>query len=183
MKMKPPQVPFVHFCLCFIFSVKLVSGGSWATLASSCPDLKVMLTVEQVINTNHLANILLPEIPLTEYTMAALYYSDDWNATPTLCDMLPRFRRSLQVRLLSGQRHRVQSVQKWCHIMWKIIRAILVWFGEVCRFRLWLLVQPVGIQIMDNGCQGKTCSSMHRSMFTVQLITSDVRMQLEMRDG
>ncbi|XP_041808686.1 F-box only protein 39-like [Chelmon rostratus] len=75
---------------------QLVSGGSWATLASSCPDLKVMLTVEQVINTNHLANILLPEIPLTEYTMAALYYSDDWNATPTLCDMLPRFRRSLQ---------------------------------------------------------------------------------------
>lgn len=113
--MKPPQVSFVHFCLCFIFSVKVVCGGSWATLASNCPDLKVKLTVDQVINTNWLARMLLPEIPLTEYTMTAFYAPDeDWRAKPVLCDMLPRYRRSLQVRALSRQHYRAHSIERWC---------------------------------------------------------------------
>ncbi|XP_044078771.1 F-box only protein 39-like isoform X2 [Siniperca chuatsi] len=76
---------------------QLVCGGSWTTLASSCPGLKVKFTVDQVINTNWLARILLPEIPLTEYTMTAFYSPDeDWSVKPLLCDMLPWYRRSLQ---------------------------------------------------------------------------------------
>ncbi|XP_070839572.1 LOW QUALITY PROTEIN: F-box only protein 39-like [Chaetodon trifascialis] len=68
---------------------QLVSGG--------CLDLKVKLTVDQVINANWLARILLPEIPLTGYTMTAFYSPDEtWSAKPPLRDMLPRFRRSLQ---------------------------------------------------------------------------------------
>ncbi|XP_070773766.1 F-box only protein 39-like [Enoplosus armatus] len=81
---------------------QLVCGGSWATLASSCPGLKVKLTVDEVINTNCLARILLPEIPLTEYTMTALYSPDeDCSAKPLLCDLLPRYRRSLQCLTLN----------------------------------------------------------------------------------
>lgn len=110
-----PQVSFVYFSLYFIFSVKLVQGDSWATLASSCLGLKVKLTVDEVININCLARILLPEIPLTEYTMAAFYSHDEnWSAKPVLCDMLPQYRHSLQVRLLSRQHYRVQSVARWC---------------------------------------------------------------------
>ncbi|XP_051258159.1 F-box only protein 39-like [Dicentrarchus labrax] len=76
---------------------QVVSGGSWATLTSSCPDLKVKLTVDQVINTNWLARILLPEIPLTEYTMTAFYSPDEvWSAKPLLCYMLPQYRSSLK---------------------------------------------------------------------------------------
>lgn len=103
-KMKPPQVSFVHFCPCFIFSVKVVLGSSWATLASSCPGLRVKLTVDQIINTDRLARILLPEMPLTEFTMTAFYSpEEDWSAKPVLRHMLPRYRHSLQV-----------SVERWC---------------------------------------------------------------------
>lgn len=102
--MKHPQVSFVNFCLCFIFYFKLVSGDLWASLASSCSNLKVKFTVDQVINNNHLARILLPEIPLTEYTMTAFCTPDtDWSAKPLLNDMLPQYRYSLQVRVLSRQ--------------------------------------------------------------------------------
>lgn len=102
---------FVYFCL----SVKVVCGYSWATLASSCPGLKVKLTVDQIINTDRLAGILLPEIPLTEYSMTAFYSPDqNWSTLPLLCRMLPRYRHSLQVRVLSWQHYRVQSVERWC---------------------------------------------------------------------
>lgn len=112
-KMKPPQASFLHFCLCFISSVKPVCGGSWAALASSSPDLKVKITVHQVINTDRLARILRPEIPLTEYTMVAFYSPDEgWTAKPVLCDMLPQYSRSLQVRVLSRQHYRVMLKPK-----------------------------------------------------------------------
>ncbi|XP_035522841.1 F-box only protein 39-like [Morone saxatilis] len=76
---------------------QVVSGGSWATLTSSCPDLKVKLTVDQVINTNWLARILLPEIPLTEYTMTAFYSPDEvWSGKPLVRYMLPQYRSSLE---------------------------------------------------------------------------------------
>ncbi|XP_071754214.1 F-box only protein 39-like [Centroberyx gerrardi] len=76
---------------------QVVRGSSWASLASSCPDLKVKLKVVHVVNTDRLARILLPEIPLTEYTMTACYSSDeDWSAKPVLTEMLPQYRHSLQ---------------------------------------------------------------------------------------
>nr|XP_046267091.1 F-box only protein 39-like [Scatophagus argus] len=76
---------------------QLVCGDSWASLKSSSPDLKVRFTVDQVIDTNQLARILLPEILLTEYTMTAFYSPDtNWSARPVLCEMLPWYRCSLQ---------------------------------------------------------------------------------------
>ncbi|TKS82924.1 F-box only protein 39 [Collichthys lucidus] len=79
----------------------LVSGDLWASLASSCSNLKVKFSVHQVINNNHLARILLPEIPLTEFTMTAFYAPDtDWSPKPLLRDMLPQYRHSLQYLFL-----------------------------------------------------------------------------------
>ncbi|CAG5873681.1 unnamed protein product [Menidia menidia] len=76
---------------------QLVHSLSWASLASSCPDLRVKLTVEQVINTEWLARILVPGIPLREYNMTAFYSPDEnWSFKPVLSDMLPLYRRSLQ---------------------------------------------------------------------------------------
>ncbi|XP_022618399.1 F-box only protein 39 [Seriola dumerili] len=76
---------------------QVVCGNSWAALASTCPDLTVKLTVDQVINTDRLARILQREIPLTEYSMTAFYSpDDDWSAVPLLCNLLPQYRRSLQ---------------------------------------------------------------------------------------
>ncbi|CAK6953887.1 F-box only protein 39-like [Scomber scombrus] len=74
-----------------------VCGSSWATLASSSPDLQVKITVHQIINTDRLARILLPEIPMTDFTMIAFYAPDEgWTARPILCDILPHYRCSLQ---------------------------------------------------------------------------------------
>uniref|UniRef100_A0A4W6D9S1 F-box domain-containing protein n=1 Tax=Lates calcarifer TaxID=8187 RepID=A0A4W6D9S1_LATCA len=96
-KIIPPQVSFVHFCLCSILYLKVVCGDTWAALASSCPDLRVKLTVDQIINTDRLARILLREIPLTEFAMTAFYSPDeDWSARPLLRRMLPQYRCSLQ---------------------------------------------------------------------------------------
>ncbi|XP_060912289.1 F-box only protein 39-like [Labrus mixtus] len=76
---------------------QLVFGSSWSNLVSTCPELKVRITVEQVIDTNRLARILLPEIPLTEFDMTGSYSTDeDWSAKPVLRDLLPQYRRSLQ---------------------------------------------------------------------------------------
>uniref|UniRef100_A0A3B4XZ37 F-box protein 39 n=1 Tax=Seriola lalandi dorsalis TaxID=1841481 RepID=A0A3B4XZ37_SERLL len=76
---------------------QVVCGNSWAALASTCPDLTVKLTVDQVINTDRLARILQREIPLTEYSMTAFYSpDDDWSPVPLLCNLLPQYRRSLQ---------------------------------------------------------------------------------------
>lgn len=41
--------------------------------------------------------MLQPGIPMTEYVTAA----DDWSTKPLLCDLLPQYRYSLQVRSLS----------------------------------------------------------------------------------
>lgn len=83
-------------------------GSSWATLASSCPDLQVKITVHQIINTERLSRILRREIPLIEFTMIAFYAPDEgWTARPILCDLLPQYSRSLQVRVLTRQYYRV----------------------------------------------------------------------------
>uniref|UniRef100_A0A3Q1KBJ2 F-box domain-containing protein n=1 Tax=Anabas testudineus TaxID=64144 RepID=A0A3Q1KBJ2_ANATE len=76
---------------------QLVSGDSWEALASSCPDLQIKFTVDQIINTDCLARMLLREIPLTEYGMTAFYSPDvTWSAKPVLSNLLPQYRRSLQ---------------------------------------------------------------------------------------
>lgn len=104
-----------NFHLRFFLSVKLICGSSWATLASSCPDLKVKISVNQVVNNDRLARMLLPEIPLSEYCMSAFYSpNEDWTPKPLLSDILPQYRHTLQVRVLSRQHYRVQSVDMIC---------------------------------------------------------------------
>ncbi|KAM6907525.1 F-box only protein 39-like [Xenentodon cancila] len=80
-----------------------VHRSSWAALTSSCPDLKVNLLMEQVVNTDWQEKILVPEIPLHGFEMTAFYSPDEsWSATPLLCNILPLYRHSLQVRELSS---------------------------------------------------------------------------------
>uniref|UniRef100_A0A667XF06 F-box domain-containing protein n=1 Tax=Myripristis murdjan TaxID=586833 RepID=A0A667XF06_9TELE len=75
---------------------QVVLGTSWASIASRCPDLTVKIEVMHVINTYRLARILLPEIPLIEFHMNAVYSADqDWSAKPVLSEMLPQYRYSL----------------------------------------------------------------------------------------
>ncbi|XP_034539780.1 F-box only protein 39-like isoform X1 [Notolabrus celidotus] len=84
-------------CSCYEYHRQLVSGSSWTNLVSTCPKLKVMLTVNHIVNTNWLARILVPEIPLTEFDMTVLYPTGSpWSVRPILHNLLPQYRRSLQ---------------------------------------------------------------------------------------
>ncbi|XP_026184324.1 F-box only protein 39 [Mastacembelus armatus] len=92
-----PLQTFSLYCTLNEPHSQLVCGDSWAALSSSCLDLKVKLKVDQVINTDRLARLLLPEIPLKEYSMTAFYSpEEEWSATPLLHNMLPQYRHSLQ---------------------------------------------------------------------------------------
>uniref|UniRef100_A0A673A8D5 F-box domain-containing protein n=1 Tax=Sphaeramia orbicularis TaxID=375764 RepID=A0A673A8D5_9TELE len=71
---------------------------SWASLVSNCPDLKVKLTVDHIINRERLMRILLPKIPLTEFSMRGFYsYNNNWSGKPLLLELLLPFSLSLQV--------------------------------------------------------------------------------------
>uniref|UniRef100_A0A3Q3N145 F-box protein 39 n=1 Tax=Mastacembelus armatus TaxID=205130 RepID=A0A3Q3N145_9TELE len=94
---RQPLQTFSLYCTLNEPHSQLVCGDSWAALSSSCLDLKVKLKVDQVINTDRLARLLLPEIPLKEYSMTAFYSpEEEWSATPLLHNMLPQYRHSLQ---------------------------------------------------------------------------------------
>lgn len=90
-----------------------MSGASWAALVSRYPELQVEIEVDEIVNIEGLARILLPEIPLVEFTMKAYYSrSEEWSASTILSDMLPQYRSSLKVRALSRQNNWVERAER-----------------------------------------------------------------------
>ncbi|XP_038129884.1 F-box only protein 39-like [Cyprinodon tularosa] len=76
---------------------QVVCGYLWANLVSNCLDLKVSITVDQIMDTQQLARILLPDIPLVAFSMTAFYTVDpNTSAKPLLHNLLPCYRHSLQ---------------------------------------------------------------------------------------
>jgi F-box protein 39 len=71
---------------------------SWAKLAKQASNLKVNFFFERVMKYERLARILLQEIPIRSISLRSCYFSDpDWSMRPTLMDLLPTFRHTLQV--------------------------------------------------------------------------------------
>ncbi|XP_033995764.1 F-box only protein 39-like [Trematomus bernacchii] len=76
---------------------QVICGHSWESLASRCPGLKVKIAVDQILNTNRLARILLPEIPLVDFSMTTFYSpNEEWSPRPLFYVMLPQFRLTLK---------------------------------------------------------------------------------------
>ena len=76
----------------------MVCDSSWEGLVERCPGLEVQLHVEQVVNTDRLGRVLLPQVPLTDYSMTSCYFTEsDWSAKPLLSEMLPQYWDRLQV--------------------------------------------------------------------------------------
>ncbi|XP_033955120.1 F-box only protein 39-like isoform X2 [Pseudochaenichthys georgianus] len=76
---------------------QVICGHSWESLASCCPGLKVKIEVDQILNTDRLARILLPEIPLVDFSMATFYSpNEEWSPRPLFYVMLPQFRLTLK---------------------------------------------------------------------------------------
>uniref|UniRef100_A0A8D0FCX3 F-box domain-containing protein n=1 Tax=Strix occidentalis caurina TaxID=311401 RepID=A0A8D0FCX3_STROC len=78
---------------------QVVWGMSWANLAKRAPKLNVNFFFERVMNHDHLARILLVEIPVRSISLRSCYFSDpDWTMRPTLTNLLPAYCHVLQVR-------------------------------------------------------------------------------------
>lgn len=77
---------------------QVIWGMSWAKLARHTTSLKVNFFFERVMKYERLARILLQEIPIRSISLRSCYFSDpDWSMRPTLTDLLPTFRHTLQV--------------------------------------------------------------------------------------
>lgn len=77
---------------------QVVWGMSWARLARQASGLKVNFFFERIMKHERLARILLREIPVRSISLRSCYFSDpDWSMRPTLTDLLPTFRHTLQV--------------------------------------------------------------------------------------
>ncbi|EGW06934.1 F-box only protein 39 [Cricetulus griseus] len=77
---------------------QVVWGMSWAKLARQAGSLKVNFFFERVMKYERLARILLQEIPVRSISLRSCYFSDpDWSMRPTLMDLLPTFRNTLQL--------------------------------------------------------------------------------------
>ncbi|KAM9218579.1 F-box only protein 39 [Leptosomus discolor] len=76
---------------------QVVWGMSWANLAKKAPKLNVNFFFERVVKHDHLARILLMEIPVRSISLRSCYFSDpDWTMKPTLTNLLPAYWHVLQ---------------------------------------------------------------------------------------
>ncbi|KAL0596976.1 F-box only protein 39 [Plecturocebus cupreus] len=76
---------------------QVIWGMSWAKLARQATNLKVNFFFERIMTYERLSRILLQEIPVRSLSMRSCYFSDpDWSMRPTLTDLLPTFRYTLQ---------------------------------------------------------------------------------------
>ncbi|XP_029883574.1 F-box only protein 39 isoform X3 [Aquila chrysaetos chrysaetos] len=76
---------------------QVVWGMSWANLAKRAPKLNVNFFFERIMKHDHLARILLVEIPVRSISLRSCYFSDpDWTMRPTLTNLLPAYWHVLQ---------------------------------------------------------------------------------------
>ncbi|XP_003211934.1 F-box only protein 39 isoform X1 [Meleagris gallopavo] len=76
---------------------QVVWGMSWANLAKRAPKLNVNFYFERVMKHDHLARILLVEIPVRSISLRSCYFRDpDWMMRPTLTNILPAYWHVLQ---------------------------------------------------------------------------------------
>ncbi|XP_031646411.1 F-box only protein 39 [Oncorhynchus kisutch] len=77
--------------------IQVVWGDAWSHLAQRCPDLRVHITVERILDMDKLGRILLREIPLRSLSLTSCYFSEqDWSVKPALTNLVPYYRSCLQ---------------------------------------------------------------------------------------
>ncbi|XP_059524212.1 F-box only protein 39 [Myotis daubentonii] len=96
---------------------QVIWGMSWAKLARQAVNLKVNFFFERVMKYERLARILLQEIPIRSISLRSCYFSDpDWSMRPTLLDLLPTFRHTLQ-KLTFEFNNNHESLDKELHLL------------------------------------------------------------------
>ncbi|XP_054250496.1 F-box only protein 39 [Indicator indicator] len=76
---------------------QVIWGMSWAKLAKSAPKMTVNFFFERVLKHDHLARILLVDIPVRSISLRSCYCNDpEWIMRPTLTNLLPAYQRVLE---------------------------------------------------------------------------------------
>ncbi|NWX76209.1 FBX39 protein, partial [Alca torda] len=76
---------------------QVVRGTSWANLSKRAPKLSVNFFFERVTKHDHLARILLVEIPVRSISLWSYNFRDpDWTMKPTLTNLIPVYWHVLQ---------------------------------------------------------------------------------------
>ncbi|XP_063061873.1 F-box only protein 39-like [Engraulis encrasicolus] len=76
---------------------QMIWGNAWANLARRCPELRVHMYVERILNLDSLSRILLREIPIKTLSLSSCYFSEqDWSAKPALSQLAPFYHQHLQ---------------------------------------------------------------------------------------
>ncbi|XP_068271554.1 LOW QUALITY PROTEIN: F-box only protein 39 [Nyctibius grandis] len=79
---------------------QVVWGMLWANLATRAPKLNVNFFFERVMKHDHLARILLVDIPVRSIRLQSCYFSDpDWTMRPTVTNLLPAYWLVLKIFL------------------------------------------------------------------------------------
>ncbi|XP_029468689.1 F-box only protein 39 [Rhinatrema bivittatum] len=114
---------------------QVVWGMSWSNLARHANNLKVNFFFERVMKFDHLSRILLPEIPVRNISLRSCYFSDpDWSMRPTLTDLLPYYRHTLQrLTLEFNNSHEALDEELLCLLLnCERLRYLKIWaFLEV----------------------------------------------------
>ncbi|XP_012300942.2 F-box only protein 39 [Aotus nancymaae] len=96
---------------------QVIWGMSWAKLARHATNLKVNFFFERIMKYECLARILLQEIPVRSLSLRSCYFSDpDWSMRPTLTDLLPTFRHTLQ-KLTFEFNNNHESLDEELHVL------------------------------------------------------------------
>ncbi|XP_017706194.1 PREDICTED: F-box only protein 39 isoform X1 [Rhinopithecus bieti] len=111
---------------------QVIWGMSWAKLARQATNLKVNFYFERIMKYERLARILLQEIPVRSISLRSCYFSDpDWSMRPTLTDLLPTFRHTLQ-KLTFEFNNNHESLDEELHLL--IISCRKLFYFKIWAF-------------------------------------------------
>ncbi|XP_059763535.1 F-box only protein 39 isoform X2 [Balaenoptera ricei] len=128
---------------------QVIWGMSWAKLARYATNLRVNFFFEQVMEYERLARILLQEIPIRSISLRNCSFSDpDWSMRPTLTDLLPTFRHTLQ-KLTFEFNNKNESLDKELH-------RLILSCRKLFYFKIWAFLDVKFVeQILQSQEEGR----------------------------
>uniref|UniRef100_H3BHI2 F-box protein 39 n=1 Tax=Latimeria chalumnae TaxID=7897 RepID=H3BHI2_LATCH len=129
---------------------QVVWGMSWAKLNKKIPNLKVNFYFDRVIKNDSLTRILIAEIPIRSISLRNCFFSDgDWTMKPTLTDLIPSYRHTLQ-RLTLEFNNRQESVEN------ELLQLVLL-CEKLYFLKLWAFINITFIEkLLEYRQHGKT---------------------------
>ncbi|XP_074013302.1 F-box only protein 39-like [Numenius arquata] len=147
---------------------QVVWGMSWANLAKRAPRLRVNFFFERIMKHDHLARILLVEIPVSSISLRSYNFSDpDVTMRPTVTNLLPAYWHVLQQLTLELNNDHERLDDELLQLVLSCQRLL---FLEVRAFLSVTFVE----RLLQNRAERKcTLTTLKVRIFTAQQETSE----------